>query len=81
MISLNQLKMIFFIHRLTKLKNNTFLMLFALLYSVNFQAHAEINDNKSNSNIITAVVVKNFPPHYSLNENGKPQGFAIDVLE
>lgn len=29
---------------------------------------------------ITAVVVKDFPPHYSLDDNGKPQGFAIDVM-
>ena len=29
---------------------------------------------------ITAVVVKNFPPHYLVDENGEAQGFAIDIL-
>ena len=31
--------------------------------------------------LITAAVVKNFPPHYSLSESNEPQGFAIDILE
>jgi len=29
---------------------------------------------------MTAVVVKNFPPDYSLDASGKPEGFAIDVI-
>lgn len=30
---------------------------------------------------IRAVVPKNFPPEYSLDKSGKPQGFAIDTME
>ncbi len=29
---------------------------------------------------VTAVVVKNFPPYYSVDAKGRPQGFAIDVM-
>ena len=42
------------------------------------------NITKKNNTVkqtsITAVVVSNFPPHYMLDSNGKPRGFAIDTL-
>lgn len=38
-------------------------------------------ENESVQKTVTAVVVDNFPPHYSLDDNGHPQGFAIDVIE
>ena len=28
----------------------------------------------------TAGVLKNFPPQYSLSEEGVPQGFAVDII-
>jgi len=40
--------------------------------------HVYAEEIKKNINV---VVVKNFPPHYSLNKTGKPQGFAIDSIE
>ena len=30
---------------------------------------------------VTVVVPRNFPPQYSIDENGKPSGFAIDIME
>lgn len=30
---------------------------------------------------VTAGVISNFPPQYSLDENGQPQGFAIDTMD
>lgn len=30
---------------------------------------------------VTAVVPKNFPPHYAIDQGGKPVGFAIDVMK
>jgi len=30
---------------------------------------------------IRAAVPEDFPPHYSINEGGTPEGFAIDVIE
>lgn len=30
---------------------------------------------------VRAAVLKNFPPQYSLSKTGKPQGFAVDVME
>ena len=29
----------------------------------------------------TVVVLKDFPPQYSLSTSGRPQGFAIDIIE
>ncbi|MCP4598393.1 diguanylate cyclase [Neptuniibacter sp.] len=37
-------------------------------------------DSVHNSLNVTAGVVSNFPPQYSLDENGRPQGFAIDSM-
>ena len=31
--------------------------------------------------ILDAAVPRHFPPHYSLDEQGRPTGFAIDVME
>ena len=49
----------------------------------NLATNAKTN-SKTNSEAklqkITAVVVKNFPPHYSIGENNQPIGFAIDVM-
>ena len=36
--------------------------------------------NTTNNNI-TATIPKSFPPYYTLDENGQPDGFAIDILE
>ena len=30
---------------------------------------------------LKAVVLENFPPQYSLSAKGKPQGFAIDIMD
>lgn len=30
---------------------------------------------------VKTVVLENFPPHYSLDKEGKPTGFAVDVIE
>ena len=35
----------------------------------------------SSKRTITAAVLADFPPLYSLDENGQPVGFAIDILE
>lgn len=39
-----------------------------------------IFNNLNAQEIITAVIPKNFPPYYTLNENNKPDGFAIELL-
>jgi PAS domain S-box-containing protein len=56
------------------------IFLFISLVATQIQAETEVN-TKSSATQITVVVVKNFPPHYSLNKNGEPQGFAIDIIE
>lgn len=35
----------------------------------------------SDSNNVTAAVLRHWPPQYELNEYGQPSGFAIDILE
>ena len=35
----------------------------------------------SDKNTVTVVVPAEFPPHYSVDKNGKPHGFAIDVMD
>ena len=30
---------------------------------------------------VKVVVLKDFPPPYSISDKGKPQGFAIDIIE
>jgi len=40
-----------------------------------------VNITYSQKKVIRAVVLKDFPPLYSLDKNGNPIGFAIDVLK
>ncbi|TAN58468.1 MAG: transporter substrate-binding domain-containing protein, partial [Rhodospirillales bacterium] len=40
-------------------------------------AHAQPSNSRQD---VTAVVLRDFPPLYKLNEAGQPEGFAIDLL-
>ena len=53
---------------------NIVLRLLILIYISSFTLYAQ--EQKT----ITAVIPKNFPPQHSLDNDGKPVGFAIDVL-
>lgn len=48
---------------------------------LSLQHSAYATESFVDKNTITVVVVKNFPPHYSLDKDGKPQGYAVDVIE
>ena len=43
-------------------------------------AQAEPENDASGNRIVTAVALKAFPPHYLLNKDGTPDGFAIDIM-
>lgn len=40
-----------------------------------------LESDAKNPDSVTAVIPRDFPPHYALDETGKPVGFAIDVIE
>ena len=50
-----------------------FLLLVPLFSVAVTPAHAD--------EVITAAVLRDFPPLYSLNKNGRPEGLAIDILQ
>ena len=56
------------------------LMLFLVAASPAATAQEQARDS-SKPRTIVAAVPKSWPPQYSLDENGKPTGFAIDVME
>lgn len=41
----------------------------------------EARTDPSDKNEVIVAVPSDFPPHYSVGENGKPEGFAIDVMD
>jgi PAS domain S-box-containing protein len=51
-----------------------------ILLSLFSPASGQENGN-SYSLKVTAAVPRSFPPHYTVNEGGKPVGFGIDVME
>ena len=72
---------IFMIHQLSRL----FLFVFAVilqLQAVHATPASSLSDVQSEPirQQITVAVIKNFPPYYLPDKNGKPQGFAIDIL-
>jgi diguanylate cyclase (GGDEF)-like protein len=54
------------------------LMLTLLFPSFSYSFASEITNH--NVKHVTAGVVSNFPPQYSLDDDGNPQGFAIDSM-
>ena len=67
---------------LIKIKSVVPLITLLLWCLVSIQSQASpVSKPQTKPMHITAVVVKNFPPHYSINEKGEPQGFAIDIIE
>ncbi len=61
--------------------NNSWLrgLLFVLLIPVfTFASGSEVT---TGSRVITAAILNDFPPLYSRNKSGVPEGFAIDILE
>ncbi|MGK7919355.1 MAG: EAL domain-containing protein [Trichodesmium sp.] len=47
----------------------------------NFDISQKLDKQELNQTTIRAAIPKNFPPQYTVDENGKPVGFAIDVIE
>ena len=45
-----------------------------------FNTMARSNHNSDEKTIIAAVP-RNSPPHYNIDENGRPKGFSIDIME
>lgn len=61
-----------------------FLVFFIVVFIASMIGLTQSLTQASESNYkqsVTAVVVKTFPPHYSLAKDGTPQGFAIDSIE
>ncbi len=59
------------------MKKNIILIVFLILKIGMFAENAE----KSNKKEYTAVVLRDFPPLYIVNEKGEHDGFAIDILK
>ena len=51
------------------------LVLFALPLAVSAQGPGGVDEE------LVAAIPRDFPPQYQLDENGRPDGFAIDVME
>jgi len=51
--------------------------LFSFLYLQNFSFAQEPTGT---SNSVVAIIPRNFPPYYVIDENGRTAGFAIDLM-
>ncbi|ACL01747.1 extracellular solute-binding protein family 3 [Desulfatibacillum aliphaticivorans] len=67
------------------LKSNCFVIVAVLIYtflSAGFSHSSSAQAFQPSQPLtVKAAVLKNFPPHYTTDANGKPSGFAVDVLE
>ena len=59
---------------------NRYGWLFLFLFHPLWLQAAPTESNLSQESVITAGLVSNFPPQYSLDKDGNPQGFAIDTM-
>ncbi|HIJ78744.1 MAG: PAS domain S-box protein [Desulfobulbaceae bacterium] len=58
-------------------------LIFFITVTITFlglQTTASSRHNSDHQTIIAAIP-RNFPPHYTIDEHGKPKGFAIDIME
>ncbi len=53
----------------------------ALVQSISQTSIKQLARQQLNQRTITAAMPRKFPPQYAVDENGKPVGFAIDVIE
>ncbi|MGD1806127.1 EAL domain-containing protein [Dapis sp. BLCC M126] len=54
---------------------------FAFVPSISQTSIKQLARQQLNQTTITVAMPRNFPPQYTVDENGKPVGFAIDVME
>ncbi len=62
-------------------KPNLPIIISFLIATVFSQALAPDNSRADQLLDITVAIPRHFPPYYTVNKNGDPEGFAIEVME